>query len=410
MFVLFPLRVDVPEDRYPVMNWLIMLVTVGVFVLQVRDAVLHETRPPRRPGVSRSGGAGEAGERVHAASEDQDRPPGITGEWMLRGWGLKGLFGYMWLHGGLAHLLGNMWFLWLFGNAVCAKIGNLRYLLLYILMGVTAGVAHLLFSDGPAVGASGAINGIVGMYLVLFFENEIDMFFLFWFIFLYVRRFAVSSVWMILFWLSWDIFGAFVLSGHSNVGYFAHLGGFAAGFGIMLAMCRLGWITVESYERSLVQWWQDRAAGKAKRDPVEAAYAQLGLTAPASDSAPMPEQPAPAAKAVSGGLSHQDARAPSPSEPIRATCSCGNSLSVSGQYAGMVVRCTHCGQRVEIPRVSTPDVSALKRGRGVSLTDDGRIRFACACGRTLKVPARFAGRHGTCPQCGSRLQVPSPSG
>lgn len=50
MFVLFPLRVDVPQDRYPVMNWLIMLVTVGVFVLQVRDVVLHEREPqPRRP-------------------------------------------------------------------------------------------------------------------------------------------------------------------------------------------------------------------------------------------------------------------------------------------------------------------------------------------------------------------------
>lgn len=329
---------------------------------------------------------------------------------MLNGWGLKGLFGHMWLHGGPFHLLGNMWFLWLFGNAVCAKVGNLRYLLLYVLMGVTAGLAHLLFSDGPAVGASGAINGIVGMYLILFFENEIDMFFLFWFIFLYVRRFAVSSFWMILFWLSWDIFGAFVLSGDSNVGYFAHLGGFAAGFGIMLAMCRLGWITMESHERSLLDWWHDRAAKKDRRDPLEAAYAQLGLTAPAQDSEAVPEKSAPVAKTVSDDVTHRNARASSPSEPIRATCSCGNSLSVSWQYAGMIVRCTHCGQRVKIPDVSTPDVSPSKEapGRGASLTDDGRIRFACACGRRLKVPARFAGRHGTCPQCGSRLRVPSP--
>jgi hypothetical protein len=277
-------------------------------------------------------------------------------------------------------------------------------------MGVTAGVAHLLFSDGPAVGASGAINGIVGMYLILFFENEIDMFFLFWFIFLYVRRFAVSSVWMILFWLSWDIFGAFVLSGDSNVGYFAHLGGFAAGFGIMLSMCRFGWITMESYERSLLDWWHDRAARKDRRDPVEAAYAQLGLTASGPDNEAAPEQSAPAANAASDEVSPQDAPAASPSEPIRATCSCGTSLSVSWQYAGMVVRCTHCGHRVKIPDAATPDISASRQapGRGASLTDDGRIRFACACGRRLKVPARFAGRHGTCPQCGSRLKVPSP--
>ena len=136
----------------------------------------------------------------------------------------------MWLHGGLLHLLGNLLFLWVFGNAVCAKIGNLRYLLLYVLLGVTAGIAHLLISRGAVIGASGAINGVVGMYLVLFYENEITCLFAFWLIVLYVRVFAVSSIWMILLWLLWDVVGA-LLPGGSNVAYFAHLGGFAAASG-----------------------------------------------------------------------------------------------------------------------------------------------------------------------------------
>jgi len=238
MFILLPLHVDVPQERYPFANWLIIVVTIGVFAIQVRDSARHRVDPPSYTGQSTRNAPTAA-----QPSEGELEPPrkmsapGITGELMLNGWGLKGLFGYMWLHGGPLHLLGNMWFLWIFGNAVCAKVGNLIYLCLYILLGVAAGVIQLCFSSGPALGASGAINGVVGGYLVLFFENEIDCFFLFWFLlFIVIRRFAVSSFWMILFWLSWDLFGAFVLSGNSNVGYFAHLGGFAAGFAAMLAL------------------------------------------------------------------------------------------------------------------------------------------------------------------------------
>ena len=114
----------------------------------------------------------------------------------------------MWLHGGLLHLFGNLLFLWIFGNAVCAKVGNLRYILLYVLLGVVAGMAHLLTSRGAALGASGAVSGIVGMYLVLFYENEVTCLFAFWLILPYVRVFAVSSVWMIVLWLCWNIVGA----------------------------------------------------------------------------------------------------------------------------------------------------------------------------------------------------------
>jgi membrane associated rhomboid family serine protease len=395
------LGVDVPRDRYPVVNWLIILVTVGVFVLQVRDVVVYQRRPAPRPS-----GASTEPRPQSADGQPQDEPalPGITGELILDGWGLKGLFGHMWLHGGLFHLLGNMWFLWLFGNAVCAKIGNLRYLLLYVLTGVMAGAAHLLFSDGGALGASGAINGVVGMFIVLFFENEIDVVFMFWFILPYIRRFAVSSFWIILIYLLWDLFGAFVLSESSNVAYFAHLGGFAVGFGVVLTMCRVGWITMESYERSLLDWWRERSARKDNGDPVAAVDARLGLSAPATSEPSESESPERFIDAPPEKTSHQNAG--DVSAPIRATCSCGQSLSVPWHYAGMTVRCTRCGQSVKIPDLPTPDARA-RRGN-VSLTDDGRIRFTCACGRRLKVPAHFAGRHGTCPQCGSRLKIPRP--
>jgi len=325
MFILFPLHVDVPQERYPFVNWLIIAVTIGVFVIQVRDSIRYEPSPPPYAPAS----ARDASTQQQQPADDKAEPPGemsapgITGELMLDGWGLKGLFGYMWLHGGPFHLLGNMWFLWIFGNAVCAKVGNLKYLLLYILLGVAAGVAHLCFSSGPALGASGAINGVVGIYLVLFFENEIDCFFLFWFfLFVVVRRFAVSSFWMILFWLSWDIFGLFVLSGNSNVGYFAHLGGFAAGFGIMLTLCRIGWVSMERYERSLVQWWQERRPRKDGTDSLQKAYAQIGMVASQAEPTASPSRP------VTEQKSNRTERASRDRTPIRGTCSCGNTLSV----------------------------------------------------------------------------------
>jgi membrane associated rhomboid family serine protease len=121
-----------------------------------------------------------------------------------------------------------MLFLWIFGNAVCAKIGNLRYLPIYTGLGIIAGMSQLLFSGEGGLGASGAINGIVGMYLVFFPTNEITCYFLM--IFLLrpcVKEFSLSSYWMILFWLAFDIWGA--MQGGGGIAYFAHLGGFAGG-------------------------------------------------------------------------------------------------------------------------------------------------------------------------------------
>src|ERR1044072_7029750 len=76
---------------------------------------------------------------------------------------LLGLLGHMFLHGGWLHLAGNLLFLWVFGNAVCAMVSNLVYPLLFVIFGVVAAAAHLAFDGSPAIGASGAINGIVGM-------------------------------------------------------------------------------------------------------------------------------------------------------------------------------------------------------------------------------------------------------
>ena len=429
MFLLLPWRVDVPQDRWPVMNWLILLALVAVFVHQMYDYAVYldqegvlspsdSPRPEARPS-SRHGRPGASRGPSSAPPTDERRikslseAPGITHDLRLDSWSLKRLLGHIWLHGNPLHLLGNMLFLWIFGNALCAKIGNLRYLGLYILFGVVAGAAQLLSDPRPSLGASGALNGVVGAYLVLFFENEITCLFVFWpFIFLYVRWFAVSSIWMILLWLCWDIVGA--LWSGSNVGHIAHLAGFATGFGITLFLCAKGWITMEKYERSLVQMWQDRRRSRAK-EPLDRAYAQLGLqmteeelpeeaiatmTQPEPTDNPLspPEpQPAPLSMGADGF--------------IRTACGCGQAIRVTRQYAGRAVRCPRCRHAVVIPDRTDlfgpvpplPPIAPPKPRK----KQDKAIRFVCTCGKKLKAPAPYAGRLIKCPHCGTRLKIPT---
>ncbi|MGE5295123.1 MAG: rhomboid family intramembrane serine protease [Solirubrobacterales bacterium] len=398
MFILVPWKVDVPQERWPVMNWLIIVALIAVYALQVADAIEYATNPGVR--VQDSPQHSEAASPESSPQESR-RIPGITGELLLRDWSLKGLFGHMWLHAGLLHLGGNLMFLWIFGNAVCAKLGNIRYLVLYVLCGVAAGVTQLLFDPGPMLGASGAINGVVGMYLVLFYENEISCLFACVFP-MFARTFEVSSIWMILFWLFWDVVGA--LRGGSGVGYFAHLGGFATGFAIVMFMCYRGWITMERYEESLLDAWRKRRdRGKSTAlDPTYSYLAREARSEPSPDPAPAPPadpKPIPLPDFVPHRTS------------IRTVCTCGRDIVVPQQYAGKTIRCSACKQPLVIP--ATTDFfgpSARPHKTVPPLQTEPRnhlIRFACSCGKKLKAPAQHAGRFGKCPQCGSRVKIPT---
>jgi len=211
------------------MNWLIVATVILVFFCQLAEIVKYNTLP---------GGA----ERYAANS--------ITIQYSLNGWGIKGLFGSMWLHGGILHVAGNLLYLWLFGNAVCSKLGNLRYLPIYVGLGLVAGISHLLFSDGRAVGASGAISGLIGMYLVFFPENSINCFFCWIFMPQRPIWFSVRSFWMILVWFVLNIFGA--IRGSGSIGYVAHIGGFVAGVALAILLLKTGKITVERHEKSIL--------------------------------------------------------------------------------------------------------------------------------------------------------------
>ena len=162
---------------------------------------------------------------------------------------LLSLVGHLFLHGGFFHVLGNMVFLWVFGNAVCAKLGNLWYVPAYLGLGILAALTHLAFDGAPAIGASGAINGIVGTFVVFYPLNEISCFTIF---LLRVFKFSVSSYWLVLFWLVFDIIGAAFLA-EGGVAYAAHIGGLAAGVAAGLLLLKLDVLRENKFEMSLRQ-------------------------------------------------------------------------------------------------------------------------------------------------------------
>ena len=214
MLLLVPYQVDVPMRQWPISNFILIgLITLSSIFFMY------------------------------------DPYPGDVAPFVLHGWSPTGMLGHMFVHLGYIHLFGNMLFLWVFGNAVCAKVGNIAYPFLFLLFGVIGGAVHNLCGGLPAIGASGAINGIVAMFLFFYPQNEIRVFWFFIFMFR-GNTFEVGSMWLILLWLVFDVWGA--LAGSGGVAYWAHIGGFAAGAAVAIVSLKLDWVQMTRTERSLV--------------------------------------------------------------------------------------------------------------------------------------------------------------
>ena len=137
----------------------------------------------------------------------------------------------MFLHGGWLHLIGNMWFLWIFGNNVEDAMGRLRFVIFYLLCGIAAAAAQIAANPDstlPMVGASGAIGGVMGAYVLLYPRVHVHLLI---FLGFYVTTIAVPAFLMLGYWFLLQF-----LSGWGSVGgegggvaFWAHVGGFAAG-------------------------------------------------------------------------------------------------------------------------------------------------------------------------------------
>jgi membrane associated rhomboid family serine protease len=148
----------------------------------------------------------------------------------------------MFLHGGWMHVLGNMWFLWIFGDNIEDTLGHAKYLLFYLACGIAAGLSQVLVDPNsrvPTVGASGAIAGVMGAYMVKFPQSRIRTLI---FIFLFITTVDVPAWLMLIYWFFIQFFNGFGTIGYSHVSqgggvaYMAHVGGFIAGVVLILLM------------------------------------------------------------------------------------------------------------------------------------------------------------------------------
>jgi membrane associated rhomboid family serine protease len=204
-----PIRDENPTELTPVVTVLLIVLNLGAWLwLQ---------------------GAG-APERLEASVVAFGAHPcEITGACRVVGLSWQALFTSMFMHGSWGHLLGNLLFLWVFGNNIEDSMGHSRFLFFYLLCGLAAGAAHVLMgpsSQLPAVGASGAISGIMGAYIVLYPHARVQT----WIppIFLInLRAMFFLGYWFVLqLVMGWSEFGA---EEQGGVAVWAHVGGFVAG-------------------------------------------------------------------------------------------------------------------------------------------------------------------------------------
>lgn len=161
---------------------------------------------------------------------------------------------YAFLHSSIMHIVGNMFFLYLFGGNVNDKLGHIGYLCLYLAGAVFSAVGHTLVSVGPVLGASGAIAAVIGAYLVLFPQSLVEVFY--WF-FYFINTIDIPALYFIGFKL---IFWDNVLErGIPNVAYEAHLAGYAFGIAAMLIMLATGLLAGTGFDLwSMVKQWNRR--------------------------------------------------------------------------------------------------------------------------------------------------------
>jgi membrane associated rhomboid family serine protease len=143
---------------------------------------------------------------------------------------------HMFLHGSWMHIIGNMWFLWIFGNNVEDSMGHARFAVFYLLCGLAAAALQILSNSEsaiPMVGASGAIGGVMGAYVLLYPRVNVHMLVILGF---YVTTFAIPAIWMLGYWFLVQVIGGLGSIGArgGGVAFWAHVGGFVAGAALVL--------------------------------------------------------------------------------------------------------------------------------------------------------------------------------
>ena len=140
------------------------------------------------------------------------------------------LFTSMFMHGGLMHLAGNMLYLWIFGDNIEGALGHIRFIIFYFICGIVAAAAQIISAPDstiPMIGASGAVSGVLGAYLIFYPRARVRTFV---FLGIFITFLRIPAVFLLGIWVLGQIINAMLSNpGSSGVAWFAHLGGFFAG-------------------------------------------------------------------------------------------------------------------------------------------------------------------------------------
>jgi membrane associated rhomboid family serine protease len=215
MFI--PLRDENPTRRFPAVTILLIALNTGIFIIQAispQGLSYH---------VMRMGVIPYEISHLRSLAEGVRLSPGMT------------VFTAMFLHGSLFHLLGNMLFLWIFGNNIEDYLGHLRFSLFYLLSGLGATFIQVVFSPNsriPMIGASGAIAGVLGAYIMLYPTAKVRTLV---FLFFIIRVLDIPAAYVLGFWFMLQVLN---IGLGGSVAWFAHIGGFLVGMGLIRVIPR----------------------------------------------------------------------------------------------------------------------------------------------------------------------------
>lgn len=266
-----PYKVDVPMSRWPIANWALMGFTIVISILMF--APLNDWAEQQDPA--------EFSVLLDKLGVQQTPEPSIVDHFLLQPGNVKPtqLVGSVLIHADFFHLAGNMLFLFVFGNAINAKLGHWQYLALYFGIGIIEGLVWLAVGPGnPALGASGAIMGVIGAFLLLYPRNDVSVFY--WWGVWARGSFELSAMWLIAIYVAFDVWGM-IFSQGAGVGYLAHVAGFLTGAIALAVIIKMGWVTSTSYEENLLQVWGITPSKAVKKqtavDQYAERYAQITL-------------------------------------------------------------------------------------------------------------------------------------
>ena len=208
---MFPYKDDNPSSTFPVVTITIIVLNIVVFILQILSGT---------DGRQIVYAYGAIPHNIVTMQTTQPIHPTLS------------LFTSMFMHGGLFHIFGNMLYLWIFGNNIEDRLGHVRFILFYLFCGIAAAVSHALITPSstmPMIGASGAISGVLGAYLLFFPYARIHTVI---FLGFFVQTIQIPALIVIGFWAIIQVVNgltAQVVQNQGGIAWFAHVGGFIAG-------------------------------------------------------------------------------------------------------------------------------------------------------------------------------------